>query len=95
MRSIRRTPEPRTDMEILANQLAMELLAAVAGGQVYRGDDGTDESATAPHLWAGRPVRFQLRRLADDDLIRLPMSGPPKITGYGMGILHQAHGLDS
>ncbi len=89
MRSLRRTPDPRTDEEILASPNTMDLLAAVAAGRVYRGEDGTDLSATAVHLLAGRPVRFELRRLADDDLIRIPMSGPPKMTDYGSKILRR------
>ena len=68
----------------------MALLAAVAVGRVYRGEDGTDLSATALHLLDGRPVRFELRRLADDDLIRIPMSGPPKVTDDGKQILWRA-----
>jgi len=55
-------------------------LVGVTGFEPATGDD---ESASAPHLWRGRPVRFELRRLADDDLLRLPMSGPPKLLPRG------------
>ncbi len=95
MRSPRRTPEPRTAEEILANPNTMALLAAVAAGRVYRGEDGFDLSATALHLLDGRPVRFQLRRLADHELIRIPMSGPPKMTDYGSKILGRLGELET
>lgn len=71
----------------MANPAALRLLGAVAAGEIRRGVDGGDESATAPHMWGEDLVRWELRRLADDDLIRVPMSGPPKLTDYGTKIL--------
>lgn len=86
MRSLRRTPDPRSAEQILASPAALRLLGAVAAGEIRRGDGG-DESAMAPHMWGEHLVRWELRRLADDDLVRVPMSGPPKLTDYGAKIL--------
>lgn len=65
----------------------MALLSAVAAGQVGR--LGRSTVATAPYvLESGAPVStFDLRRLAADGLIDLPMSGPPLMLDRGWRIL--------
>lgn len=67
----------------------MLLLEAVATGRVVRGADGTDQTANAPFMLDGRPVRFQLRRLADEDLVHMPLSGPPSLWGFAPALLQR------
>lgn len=59
----------------------MGLLAAVADGRVLRGADGLDEAVNAPYFLEGRSVRLSLRQLARDELVVMPMSGPPRLWG--------------
>lgn len=58
----------------------MEMLQAIAEGQIIRGD-GTDWGANAPYLWDGEPPTMLLRRLVREGLVALPLSGPPRLIG--------------
>lgn len=68
----------------------MALLVAVRDGRVVRGDGaGGDGSLFAPHLLDGQPVRLSLVRLAREDLIEMPISGPPRLAARGRRLLNQ------
>ena len=89
MRSNRQL-RPRTDDQILSFEPDLELLAAVAAGRVIRADnDGEPGSSSvgAPHLLDGAQVRMSLRRLVIDELIAMPISGPPRLEPRGNQIL--------
>lgn len=53
---------------MLANELDIALIRAVAAERVIRGGDAP-RSVGAPHLLDDRPVRMELRRLALEDLV--------------------------
>ena len=65
----------------------MDLLGAIAAGEVVRGMAGGDSSFQAPHYWLGRPVRMDLRRMAQEELILMPISGPPRLAPRGQRLL--------
>lgn len=70
----------------------MALLAGVAAGEVTRRDqnapdDPVSTSVWAPHYWRGVPVRGDLRALRDDELIDMPISGPPRLAPRGEALL--------
>ena len=85
MRSNRKTS--RADDEVLALSVVMDLLGAVAAGEVVRGLAGGDTGFQAAHYWLGQPVRWDLRRMAQDDLILMPISGPPRLAPRGQRLL--------
>ncbi|PZS32203.1 MAG: hypothetical protein DLM61_07350 [Pseudonocardiales bacterium] len=66
-------------------------IRAVAAGRVVRGGDAL-RSVSAPHLLGDRPVRMALRRLAREDLVFVPISGPPAIAPRGRRLLELADG---
>jgi hypothetical protein len=82
---VRRERAPRPDDDIINHPSDMALLAAVAQGLVQRADGS--KTMGAAHLLEGRPVQGDLRRLRADELIRLPMSGPPTIDARGEQLL--------
>lgn len=82
-----RSGPSRTDEQILAHPADMELLRAVAEGLVGRGTSGTDTALMAPHLLNGEPVRLPLRRMAREDLVEMPLSGPPRLGARGRRLL--------
>jgi hypothetical protein len=84
----------RSDREIAANKPDVALLQAVEAGQVVRGTTGVATSLFAPHLLHGEPVRLQLRWLADEQLLAMPISGPPTIEPRGYRVLELAGGGD-
>lgn len=91
MRSSRR--ECRGDDEILCHASDLELLRAVAAGAVVRGDQGGETSIWAPRVLNGEPVSLiALRRLQRDDLITVPISGPPRLAPRGVALLSRASG---
>lgn len=81
----------RSDAEIVAHLDDVALLHAVGAGEVVRGR-GRDTAIAAPHLWHGVGVRTDLRRLMRDDLIEMPISGPPRLTARGRHVLQVANG---
>jgi hypothetical protein len=80
-----RGPAPRTDAQILATDHDMQLLAAVAAGAITR----ASTVVNAPFLLDGTPV--QLRRLAREDLVYAPISGPPSLQPRGRRLLAIKH----
>lgn len=67
------------------------MLEAVADGRVIRGKGG-ETSIFAPHLLDGEPVFSTLYRLAQDDLVDKPISGPPRLAPRGEYLLAIARG---
>lgn len=90
-RSNRGWQEWRRDADVLANELDIALIRAVAAGRVIRGGDAP-RSISAPHLLDDRPVRMELRRLAREDLVFVPISAPPVIAPRGRRLLEIANG---
>ncbi|AZI59236.1 hypothetical protein EH165_14905 [Nakamurella antarctica] len=78
----RRVAAMRSDAALLARADWMDLLVAVAAGEVVRGVGG-DTSFTAPHFWRGVVVTSVVRFLADQDLVRMPISGPAVLESRG------------
>lgn len=85
----KRFPDPHTDDELLADDRKMALLAAIDRGEVVRGADGEATSVNAMHFWNGSPIRFAVGRLRDDELVRMPISGPPVIDVRGRQLLNR------
>lgn len=83
----RRGPQSRSDEQILARPDHLALLRAVAEGRVVRGADGGDTTATAAHYLDGEPVRMQLVWLQREDLVEVPLSGPPRLAPRGRRLL--------
>jgi hypothetical protein len=79
----------RSDARIAANKPDVALLRAVEAGRVVRGS-GADTSIFAPHFLDGEPVRLQLRWLAGEQLMEMPISGPPTIAPRGERVLSLA-----
>jgi hypothetical protein len=59
---------------------------------VIRGADGEQTSVFSAHYLDGTLVRIEPRRLAAQDLINLPISGPPTIAPRGWRLLSAANG---
>ena len=94
MRSIHRVALPLTDQQLLDRPDDIELLRAVVRGRVTRADGST--AISAPHVLDGLiPVRPELRRLADYELIWLPISGPPVLAPRGQRLLRAANGEEA
>lgn len=89
MRSSRRQPVPRNDEQILASPETMGLLRAVADGLVVRGSGG-DTGFTAPFMLRGESVRLRVMKLAREDLIEAPISGPPRLAPRGQSLLDRS-----
>jgi len=87
MGSIRRVGRRRSDAELLDLPRSLELLAAIEAGEVVRGMDGRSTGVTAPVMWQGWSVRLDVLRLFDDDLVWMPISGPPRLTTRGERVL--------
>ena len=66
----------------------MALLRAVEAGDVVRGLGG-ETSIFAEHLWNSQNVRLHLVRLSKDELVELPISGPPRLTPRGRRTLSE------
>ena len=88
----RRRVRIRIDLEILARTEDIELLRAVQDGLVVRGLAGGETAIMAVHCLAGDPIRLQLCRLACDELISMPISGPPALDVRGRRLLEIANG---
>lgn len=81
-----RGPRPRSDLQVLANEYDMQLVAGVASGAVIR----PSTSVSAPFLFEDSPV--DLRRLAREDLVFAPISGAPALQARGARLLAIARG---
>ncbi|PZS30756.1 MAG: hypothetical protein DLM61_10010 [Pseudonocardiales bacterium] len=88
----RRPVRIRTDLEILARSDDLELLRAVQKGRVLRGPTGDDTAIMAGHYLDGDSIRLQLRWLVRDELIVMPISGPPSLAPRGRRLLTVANG---
>lgn len=81
-----RRREDRTDEQIRANTGDLELLVLVAIGAIRRGKGIQD-----PWILDGQPITpMRLKTLAREDLIFLPISGPPRIASRGLAVLDDA-----
>ena len=90
--SSRRLVPMMTERELLAREDDMLLLRAVAAGRVLRGEAGGEASVWAPHYLDHQLVRLELRRLATQELILMPISGPPVLAPRGQRLLAAANG---
>lgn len=79
----RKRPE-RTLPELLDDEPTIELLQAVADQAI---DRGPDPRHNTPMWFQGRTVNWELRRLADEDLVRLQIGGPPVLWGEAEQLL--------
>jgi hypothetical protein len=87
-RRAHRGPQPRTDRQILQHADDMALLGMVAAGRVTRA--GTH--LNAPYLVDSDPLWTDLKRLAREDLLFAPISGPPTLRPRGVRLLAVAWG---
>ncbi len=78
-----RTRPPRTDAQILATSDTITLPRAIADGRVERGPGAWED------YWLDGAMvnRFLLRLMRSDELIDLPISGPPKLAARGEQML--------
>lgn len=83
----RKRPE-RTMQQLLDDVQTMELLQAVADGAIDRGPEPRHNS---PMFFQDRTVNWALRRLADEDLVRLQIGGPPVLWGQAEELLATWH----
>lgn len=82
-----RSKKPVRPLVVVRGQAGeLSLLRAVAAGEVVRGAGG-DTSIFAEHLWSGENVRLPIVRLAADELVELPISGPPRLAPRGRAAL--------
>jgi hypothetical protein len=82
-----------SDREVLERPDDLAMLRAVAAGRVVRGADGGGQTSLfSPHYLDGRLVRLELRRLAAQELINMPISGPPSLAPRGWRLLSAANG---
>lgn len=86
----RRRKQPfRTDEELLARPETMAILRAVAEGRVTRNGTGYD----AGYVLDGELVgRLPFTGLVDQELIGLPLSGPPRLDPRGRELLRRLDG---
>jgi hypothetical protein len=92
-RRIRR--EPRPDSWILDDGPDIELLRAIAAGRVVRADEDGQPGSTAimaGHFLDGVSVRMNVLFLSDDELVEMPISGPPRLAPRGNRLLAMANG---
>ena len=87
-RRAHRGPAPRSDAQILAHPEDMALVALVSAGRVTR----QSTRVNAPYTIDGDPLRMDLRRLARDELIYAPISGPPTLQPRGERLLQVMRG---
>lgn len=80
------------DAAILGRDDWTALLRAVAAGHVVRGATGTDTSLFAAHMLGDESIRLELRGLARQELVEMPISGPPALAPRGRRILAIANG---
>jgi hypothetical protein len=81
------------DQVILDRAEDMILLSAIAAGRVTRGLNEISSAITAPHVLDGwDPIRLRLNRLARQELISMPISGPPLLLQRGRRLLAIANG---
>lgn len=77
----------RSDEEIRAHDDTVDLLVLIAVGKVTRSGTGILD----PYLHAGVPMSpLWLKVMASEDLIFLPMSGPPRIAPRALDVLDDA-----
>ena len=81
----------RSDRDLLEDAHALGMLRAVASGLVVRGGGG-DRGVTAAYLLDGEQVRLSMVWLAREDLILMPISGPPRVAPRGRRLLEIANG---
>lgn len=81
-----------TDRELLERPEDLTLLRAIAAGRVIRGEHGGETSVFSAHYFDGTLVRMELRRLAAQELINMPISGPPTLAPRGRRLLSTANG---
>lgn len=81
-----------SDRELLERPEDLALLRAVAAGRVLRGEQGGETSVFSAHYFDGRLVRMELRRLAAQELINMPISGAPTLAPRGWRLLSAANG---
>jgi hypothetical protein len=81
-----------SDADILDRPDDVEVFRAVAAGRVHRGPEGHSRARLAAHYADSDPIQLQLRRLTKEDLIELPISGPPSLTPRGRRVLSIANG---
>lgn len=81
-----------SDRELLERSEDLELLRAVAQSRVVRGGHGGETSVFSPHYLDGTMIRLELRRLAVQELIEMPISGPPTLASRGRRLLAAANG---
>jgi hypothetical protein len=81
-----------TERELLARPDDLALLRAVAAGRVVRGEQGGETSVFSAHYFDGMLVRLELRRLAAQELINMPISGVPTLAPRGWRLLSTANG---
>lgn len=92
-RRIRR--DLRSDSQILDNGPDIELLRAIAAGRVVRAErDGRPGSTAimAGHYLDGVSVRLNVLYLSDDELVEMPISGPPRLAPRGKRLIAMANG---
>ena len=88
---MRSTRPRRSDQDLLEDTHALGMLRAVASGLVVRGGGG-DRGVMAPYLLEGEQVRLSIVWLAREDLIVMPISGPPRVAPRGRRLLEIANG---
>ena len=76
----------RSDRDLLEDAHALGMLRAVASGLVVRGGEET-RSVAAAYLLDGEQVRLSMVGLAREDLILMPISGPPRVAPRGRRLL--------
>lgn len=92
-RRVRRDLRP--DSWILDDGPDIELLRAIAAGRVVRAEtDGRPGSTAimAGTFLDGVSVRMNVLFLADDELVEMPISGPPRLAPRGKRLLAMANG---
>jgi hypothetical protein len=77
----------RPDDAVLANEELMAVLAAVAAGKVVRGDSGAETAIYARHMLDGQDVRSEILVLHREELVEMPISGPPRLAPRGVRLL--------
>jgi hypothetical protein len=65
----------------------------VAAGRVLRGPQGESMAIMSAHFLDGDPIRMQLRRLVQEELVMMPISGPPTLDARGRRLLAVANGM--
>jgi len=82
--------DPRPDSVILDDGPDIELLRAIASGRVVRAETDGQPGSTAVqagHFLDGVNVRMNVLFLSDDGLVKMPISGPPRLAPRGRRLL--------